>query len=126
MVGEVTEDVALPCRPPELKLPHHVFLCLTTLNTLTLRCLSHCSASTNLCAGKAQWLYSSPLLVGSPPHAFIVFPPTNKADTASMCRYSSLLIKSDNTLVTVMLTINHTGSHETGGQVERRMMNVAS
>lgn len=43
----------------------------------------------------------------------------NKADAASTRCYSSLLIKSDNTLVTVMLTINHTGGPWNRGSDEK-------
>lgn len=81
-------------------------LCLNALNSLTLTCLSHCAMNTNLCwQGAMVLLFTAS---GGPPstHRFFF---TNKADTASTHCYSSLLIKSDNTLVTVMLTINHTG-----------------
>lgn len=61
-------------------------------------------------------LYSSLHPVAKPPHRGLF---TNKGDTASTQCYSSYLIKSDNMLVTVMLTINHTRTRwnwEAGGR----------
>lgn len=53
LVGEVTEDVILPCKfaigdDPEYKLKNSGF-CLNAPNSLTLPCLSVCAMNSNLC-----------------------------------------------------------------------------
>lgn len=78
--------------------------CLNERNGLTLPCLSHCALNTNLCWQGVMSLLFTASAGQTSTERF----GTNKGDTTSTQRYSSYLIKSDNMLVTVMLTINHT------------------
>lgn len=78
--------------------------CLNKRNGLTLPCLSHCALNTNLCWQGVMSLLFTASAGQTSTERF----GTNKGDTTSTQRYSSYLIKSDNMLVTVMLTINHT------------------
>lgn len=78
--------------------------CLNERNGLTLPCLSHCALNTNLCWQGVMSLLFTASAGQTSTERF----GTNKGDTTSTLRYSSYLIKSDNMLVTVMLTINHT------------------
>lgn len=99
--GKVTENVTLPVVIIQNPCP-----CLIELKSLTLPCLSH--RAINLCwQGAVVLLLTASGGQSSTQIFFFFLLPRNKAGTASACCYLSLLIMSDNTLVTVTLTINH-------------------